>query len=916
MTQLLSGQNEFFLQADQAFNDNLFDKSIALFRKYPKINQDGSALIKRGIAYYKTNQLEKAIADFTASKKLGYKDPIMYYYMGRTHHHLEDLDKASFFYKSYLKLTNNKGPFAVRCSIELKNCAFLSMHQESKKQFLVQGFGPEVNSRFDEINAIQSTNYGNLFYFSSNRNQKNFEIFAKALSDEGEWSDEPLDHKPFNNKYDNFALDVEPVKGLALVYLNAFNNLQKVNLASFDQEGNDIVIGLPDEIFKVVEDVQIVNRHTLIFSSNKLEGYGGYDIYTIQYKNQKWGTPVNLGPIVNSEFNERTPNISHNFDHLYFSSDRPYAFGGFDVYYTNPKERMAPKNMGSEINTTADELFFRLDDAGHMATFSSNNINSTGGFDLYFAYLQNVKNMGVADSLVFEYIPIMEEQAEVFDTISTKPDSLSSLITNTITVDFIEADDPDVFSSHEVSPSDNNLLNDDEKSKTVSDSAENIQNKIENQNNTSTVKDTKDDIASEVEERTDGNNVARKDPSNEPIKTDPENNVSNNSSKIIAESKTDAKEEDNKDRPLKEDEEILVSNSDLKDKSETVITHKDTTQIVKIQERQDEDLYVDIEKTTNQNNPIDSAVETTVKKPSESIKPVTKEPNANEDTNSQYTSSDQVKTNGSESHQKSTITDKYSKEVDKIAVDVLEKDAVITNEKEKPALKNKMHFESPNTIFYEDRHDILNGLNGDKLLQLVNQHKDKGFHITAHTDQYELGLPEYAYYNTFKRGLDVAMFINGLGIKGDQIIIESVANNYPLIKEEIAGKVIDSLIILNKRIEIKIFEQQKVIDQDKLLNLESVPSYAYDKKYELYKSIKEDVYYSVEIANSKRIYKNAILRLYYDIYIRRDGLHNNNKYFIGIYTNKKDAEELRDELKKSSVPYARVVKFVGGHLSN
>jgi hypothetical protein len=62
-------------------------------------------------------------------------------------------------------------------------------------------------------------------------------------------------------------------------------------------------------------------------------GFGGSDIWvTRQLSSGKWEAPVNLGPTINTEFEEQMPSP---FDHgkiLYFPSDHPAGYGGLDIY--------------------------------------------------------------------------------------------------------------------------------------------------------------------------------------------------------------------------------------------------------------------------------------------------------------------------------------------------------------------------------------------------------------------------------------------------------------------------------------------------------------------------------------------------------------------------------------------------------
>ena len=52
-----------------------------------------------------------------------------------------------------------------------------------------------------------------------------------------------------------------------------------------------------------------------------------------------WSAPVNLGPIVNSPFNDFAPADSKNGLSLYFSSDRPGGFGSSDIWVSQRNSR-------------------------------------------------------------------------------------------------------------------------------------------------------------------------------------------------------------------------------------------------------------------------------------------------------------------------------------------------------------------------------------------------------------------------------------------------------------------------------------------------------------------------------------------------------------------------------------------------
>jgi hypothetical protein len=103
-----------------------------------------------------------------------------------------------------------------------------------------------------------------------------------------------------------------------------------------------------------------------------------------------WSEPVNLGPVVNSESNERHPAISPNGLSLYITSDRPGGLGGVDIWVSqrastdDPWE--PPENLGATINTAYNEGVPNLTPDGHWMYFNSNRPGGCGADDLYVSY--------------------------------------------------------------------------------------------------------------------------------------------------------------------------------------------------------------------------------------------------------------------------------------------------------------------------------------------------------------------------------------------------------------------------------------------------------------------------------------------------------------------------------------------------
>ena len=126
--------------------------------------------------------------------------------------------------------------------------------------------------------------------------------------------------------------------------------------------------------------------NTIIFSSNRKGGYGKTDLYEINFENNQWGVPKNLGTVINSAEEEKSPFLHTDGKTLFFSSTNFPTLGGFDIFYSR-KDSLGkwqkPINIGYPINTTTDEVSLFVSTDGKTAYFASNKLIGEGGWDIY-----------------------------------------------------------------------------------------------------------------------------------------------------------------------------------------------------------------------------------------------------------------------------------------------------------------------------------------------------------------------------------------------------------------------------------------------------------------------------------------------------------------------------------------------------
>ncbi len=119
----------------------------------------------------------------------------------------------------------------------------------------------------------------------------------------------------------------------------------------------------------------------LFFSSDEPGGFGGYDIYVCEGRNGRWGDPQNLGKKVNTQGDEIFP-FAHPSGRLYFSSEELGGEGRFDVFYTYFYGGVweTPVNAGEVINSKNDEYGVYIADDLSSGYFS----RKKGNLDIYY----------------------------------------------------------------------------------------------------------------------------------------------------------------------------------------------------------------------------------------------------------------------------------------------------------------------------------------------------------------------------------------------------------------------------------------------------------------------------------------------------------------------------------------------------
>lgn len=115
----------------------------------------------------------------------------------------------------------------------------------------------------------------------------------------------------------------------------------------------------------------------LYFASNMPGGYGGFDLYVCDYRGKEWSKPRNLGPKVNSDKDEVYPFL---VDNLLFFSSNGHGASRMDIFIADMEKDKGRLiiNAGSPINSPADDYAMTFDNKTRTGYFLSDRDGVNG----------------------------------------------------------------------------------------------------------------------------------------------------------------------------------------------------------------------------------------------------------------------------------------------------------------------------------------------------------------------------------------------------------------------------------------------------------------------------------------------------------------------------------------------------------
>ncbi len=421
-------QKDLYMKGLKYFEANNYEQAAYYFYadKYGHANKD--LLLRRMVSNYYLGKLEDAKKDVSAILSFDVIPDETFLYIAKIFHEEGKYKKAIENYKIYLKRLSPKSEERANIIHTIKQCGVATRLKYREPIAFVDNYGPEINSKYDDFRMIQSPNYDTKYYFSSargnatggRRNDKGKvdEIFGTFNSDmysvemvNGRWMEAEKLNDYINSSRDEMVLDFSS-DGSILFYVKGSDYDRGTIYSDTFAVETKTVLNPPKFVSPVQAEagdvfLHLFNDSTLLFASNRPGGYGGYDLYVTARRNGKWSKPKNLGPNVNTKYDESYPHISNDGKTLFFSSNRVNSLGGYDVFFSDYDLQedtwKASKNMGAPINSACDDVAFYVSKDGFTASLTSDRKSGFGGFDLYVVYFKNQfkSQLNPAEELAF-----------------------------------------------------------------------------------------------------------------------------------------------------------------------------------------------------------------------------------------------------------------------------------------------------------------------------------------------------------------------------------------------------------------------------------------------------------------------------------------------------------------------------------
>lgn len=425
--QLPSGSySDYFREGSFLLLEENFDVALKNFLEAYKIDSS-SANINFNVGYcYLHSSTKKGLAERFLAKAItdvskNYRQddpseksasPLSYFYYGKALHINYKFDEAlaqyDIFEKNYAKDKTTK-----------EDVAYFKAQSVYAKELVatpinvsITNLGDSINGEYPDFSPVLSADERTMIY-TTRRNTSTggektpdgqfFEDIVIALKDENDVWSTPKSISPFiNTTGHDAAINLTP-DGQTLITFRDDNGNGNIYYSTWDGRDWTSLQDFGSDINTKHWETHAclsADMNTLYFISDRPGGYGGRDIYScVKLPNGKWSLAKNLGPMVNTKYDEDGVFIHPDGVTLIFASRGLKSMGGFDLFTTTIEEDRkfsTPINMGYPINTPDDDVFLVTSPDGKRGYFSSVQDNGHGEKDIYMLAINEAKEKPLA----------------------------------------------------------------------------------------------------------------------------------------------------------------------------------------------------------------------------------------------------------------------------------------------------------------------------------------------------------------------------------------------------------------------------------------------------------------------------------------------------------------------------------------
>lgn len=392
-------------EAEQHFKYDRNYEALQAYLKLDSLKPDNPKTIARIGICYLYHIKSRALPYLEKAKSLNYKDDYLDYYLARAYHLDHQFDKAAALYATSKGSLKSK---QVKQDVDLyiRNCADGKIIVRDSIHVKIENLGPAVNSEYPEYAPLITSDESLLVFTSrrpviskSSKGIRTSEDIYASYKEGEQWKKAANIGSPINTNGNDASIAFSMDGGEMFIYKSDSLNPSGGSIYVSKKNGDkwDLPVRMNSNINSNSWEPSISispNEEFLFFTSDRPGGFGGSDIYVSKKVGKEWGKAKNLGPLINTAYDEDAPFIHPDGRTLYFSSKGHPSIGGFDIYtatYDFEKDSIGtPSNIGYPINTADDEIFFIWSADGTRGYFSATREDTYGRSDIYMVTRPNV----------------------------------------------------------------------------------------------------------------------------------------------------------------------------------------------------------------------------------------------------------------------------------------------------------------------------------------------------------------------------------------------------------------------------------------------------------------------------------------------------------------------------------------------